>query len=164
MAGRAARAAQGHRQRRGAQLKITVLALGRNRDADLDRLIQAYVGRCPWPVRIDELVPRKGESEAARLARALPEGAAIVALDERGELATSEALAARLGDWRDARRDLAFLIGGADGLDESLRKKADLAVAYGAATFPHQVVRILLAEQIYRATTILSGHPYHRGG
>ncbi len=163
MAGRAARAAEGHGERRGKQLKITILAIGRNRDADLDRLIQTYAGRCPWPLRIEELVPRKGESEAARLTRALPEGAATIALDERGELATSEALAARIGAWRDTGRDLAFLIGGADGLDETIRARADWHLALGRLTWPHLLVRLLLAEQLYRASTILAGHPYHRG-
>lgn len=163
MAGGAARAAEGGGQRGGAQLKITILAIGRNRDADLGRLIQGYAGRCPWAVRIEELVPRKGESEAARLSRALPEGAAIIALDERGELATSETLAARIGEWRDTGRDLAFLIGGADGLDEAIRAKADWRLALGRLTWPHLLVRLLLAEQLYRASTILAGHPYHRG-
>ncbi len=162
MAGGAARAAEGHGERCGTELKITVLAIGRNRDADLDRLIQGYAGRCPWPVRIEELVPRKGESEATRLTRALPEGAVVTALDERGELATSEALAARLGDWRDAGSDLAFLIGGADGLDEAIRAKADWRLALGRLTWPHLLVRLLLVEQLYRASTILAGHPYHR--
>jgi 23S rRNA (pseudouridine1915-N3)-methyltransferase len=162
VAGRAARAPQGGGDGGGAELKITVLALGRNRDADLERLIQGYVARCPWPVRIDELVPRKGESEAARLGRALPDGAAVTALDERGELATSEDLATRIGDWRDAGRDLAFLIGGADGLDEAMRARADWRLALGRLTWPHLMVRLLLVEQLYRASTILAGHPYHR--
>jgi 23S rRNA (pseudouridine1915-N3)-methyltransferase len=162
VAGRAARAPQGGGDGGGAELKITVLALGRNRDADLERLIQGYVARCPWPIHIDELVPRKGESEAARLARALPDGAAVTALDERGELATSEDLATRIGDWRDAGRDLAFLIGGADGLDEAMRARADWRLALGRLTWPHLMVRLLLVEQLYRASTILAGHPYHR--
>lgn len=108
-------------------------------------------------------MPRKGESEAARLSRALPEGAAVIALDERGELATSEALATRIGEWRDTGRDLAFLIGGADGLDEAIRTRADWRLALGRLTWPHLLVRLLLAEQLYRASTILAGHPYHRG-
>jgi 23S rRNA (pseudouridine1915-N3)-methyltransferase len=88
----------------------------------------------------------------------------LIALDERGKSTGSEDFARKLARFRDdGAPATAFLIGGADGLDETLRKQADLTLSFGAATFPHQIVRILLAEQIYRAITILSGHPYHRG-
>ncbi|MEZ5865464.1 MAG: 23S rRNA (pseudouridine(1915)-N(3))-methyltransferase RlmH [Geminicoccaceae bacterium] len=114
-------------------------------------------------MRIDELVPRRRARRHASPGR-LPEGAATVALDERGELATSEALAARLGDWRDAGRDLAFLIGGADGLDAAMRACADWRLAPGRlAPGRTSSVCLLLVEQLYRASTILAGHPYHRG-
>ena len=139
-----------------------VAAIGRNRDADLGRLIDTYRKRCPWTVELVELVPRKGESESARLLRAIQPGDVVVALDERGELATSEGLATRLGGWRDAGREVTFLIGGADGLDEALRSRADWQLALGRLTWPHLLVRLLLVEQLYRASTILAGHPYHR--
>ena len=101
--------------------------------------------------------------EAVALAAAVPEIAAIVALDEAGEVLSSPQLAARLERWRDAGTPaLAFLIGGADGLAESLLRRANLRLAFGTATWPHQLVRIMLLEQLYRAMTILSGHPYHR--
>lgn len=102
--------------------------------------------------------------EAAALERAIPEIAAIVALDAHGEALSSRDLAVRLGRWRDQGIPATtFLIGGADGLAQSLRHRAGLSLAFGAATWPHQLVRIMLLEQIYRAMTILSGHPYHRG-
>ena len=102
--------------------------------------------------------------EAKFFAAALPEGAAVAVLDERGKSLTSEAFAA----WTGARRDeggkaLALVIGGPDGLDESLRRAATLTLSFGAMTLPHQLVRALALEQLYRAATILSGHPYHRG-
>ena len=104
-----------------------------------------------------------GAREGEALLAAVPDGARIVALDERGKSQTSEAFAKRLGIWRDdGVRAVAFLIGGADGLDESLRKRADMVVSFGALTWPHMLVRALLAEQLYRAHTILTGHPYHR--
>jgi len=143
-------------------LRVTILAIGKNRDADLDRLIRTYQKRCPWLIEVQELVPRKGESEADRLARAIPAGDVLVALDERGELATSAALADRLGAWRDAGRTLTFLIGGADGLDAGLTGRSDWCLALGRLTWPHMLVRLLLMEQLYRANTILTGHPYHR--
>jgi len=88
-----------------------------------------------------------------------------IVLDERGEAIGSEALAARIGAWRDAgAASLHTLIGGPDGLDPALRKGADLVLGLSPLTWPHQLVRIMLAEQLYRVTTILSGHPYHRGG
>ena len=143
-------------------MKVTIAAIGRNRDADLGRLIETYRKRCPWAVELTELVPRKGESEAARLARAVPPGDVLVALDERGEPATSESLAQRLAGWRDAGRGVCFLIGGADGLDQDIRTRADWQLALGRLTWPHMLVRLLLVEQLYRASSILSGHPYHR--
>ena len=101
--------------------------------------------------------------EAVALAAAVPEIAAIVALDATGEVLSSPQLAARLERWRDAEAPaVAFLIGGADGLAESLLRRANLRLAFGTATWPHQLVRIMLLEQLYRAMTILSGHPYHR--
>ena len=143
-------------------MRVSIFAIGKNRDVDLERLIQTYRTRCPWPIEIHELVPRKAESEALRLVRAIPAGDILVALDERGELATSAALAERLGSWRDAGRDVTCLIGGADGLDAGILGRADWRLALGRLTWPHLLVRLLLMEQLYRASTILAGHPYHR--
>ena len=105
---------------------------------------------------------RKGESESDRLLRAIQPGDVVVALDERGEPATSASFAQKLGGWRDAGQEVTFLIGGADGLDDALRARADWQLALGRLTWPHLLVRLLLVEQLYRASTILAGHPYHR--
>ena len=102
--------------------------------------------------------------EAEALLTALPNGATVAALDERGIGLTSAAFAARLGAWRDGGvSDLAFVVGGADGLDDSVRQRADLLLSFGVMTWPHMMVRAMLAEQLYRADRILAGHPYHRG-
>ena len=101
--------------------------------------------------------------EGELLLAAAAKGAALVALDERGRAETSEEFASRLGNWRDTGvADVAFLIGGANGLAPALRKNAVHLMAFGAMTWPHMLVRAMLAEQLYRAVTILSGHPYHR--
>lgn len=105
---------------------------------------------------------RKRE-EASALEKALPEGAILVLLDERGKTLDSQAFSDAIGRYRDnGKRDMMLAIGGADGLDPELRAKADLVLNLGTMTWPHQLVRILIAEQLYRAVTILSGHPYHR--
>jgi 23S rRNA (pseudouridine1915-N3)-methyltransferase len=106
---------------------------------------------------------RRMLEESIALANVIPERAVTVILDERGESMNSASFAGRLQGWRaqDAPA-VAFVIGAADGLAPGLRDKADLAIAFGAATWPHQLVRIMLLEQLYRAVTILAGHPYHR--
>jgi 23S rRNA (pseudouridine1915-N3)-methyltransferase len=101
--------------------------------------------------------------EAAAISAAIPEKSVLVALDERGENIDSAAFAGHLGRWRDQSvANTIFVIGGADGLSPDLRRKAKLGLAFGAATWPHQMVRVMLLEQLYRAATILAGHPYHR--
>ncbi|WP_367717288.1 23S rRNA (pseudouridine(1915)-N(3))-methyltransferase RlmH [Nitratireductor sp. GISD-1A_MAKvit] len=101
--------------------------------------------------------------ESRRIRQTCPEGAALFLLDERGKNLTSRELSQAIADLRDeGRRHLAIIIGGPDGHDPELRRSADRTIAFGAQTWPHQIVRVMLAEQIYRATTILSGHPYHR--
>lgn len=106
---------------------------------------------------------RRMLEESIAVANVVPDRAVTVILDERGESLSSAALAGRLQDWRAAERPAAvFIVGAADGLATTLREKADLALALGTLTWPHQLVRIMLLEQLYRAATILSGHPYHR--
>jgi 23S rRNA (pseudouridine1915-N3)-methyltransferase len=101
--------------------------------------------------------------EAAAISAAIPEKSVLVTLDERGENMDSTAFAAHLGRWRDESSiNAVFLIGGADGLSPDLQRKGGFRIAFGAATWPHQMVRIMLLEQLYRAATILAGHPYHR--
>jgi 23S rRNA (pseudouridine1915-N3)-methyltransferase len=107
--------------------------------------------------------PERQADEAERLAGRRPPGSALLVLDERGKNLTSHQLAERLASLRDdGRKALTIVIGGPDGLAAPLREEADLVLSFGALTWPHQMVRIMLAEQLYRAATILSGHPYHR--
>ena len=123
--------------------------------------------RASTSIEIDEAQGRSPEerkrAEALLFKSRLPAGALLVALDERGAAMTSQAFAALIGKARDASTPaLVLLVGGPDGLDESVRKAASASLAFGAATLPHQLVRVLAAEQVYRAFTILTGHPYHR--
>jgi 23S rRNA (pseudouridine1915-N3)-methyltransferase len=112
--------------------------------------------------RARETAERRAD-EAGRLLAQMPPGAALILLDERGKNITSEDFANQIAALRDGgRKATAIAIGGPDGLDPSLRSQAALTLSFGALTWPHQLVRVMLAEQLYRATTILSGHPYHR--
>ncbi len=118
------------------------------------------------PLTIHEVEDRKGggmRAEAALLRKAIPAGAVVCVLDERGRQMTSPDFAARLAEWRDqGRQDLALVIGGADGIDAALRKDADMALSLGKMVWPHMLARVMLTEQLYRAATILAGTPYHR--
>jgi 23S rRNA (pseudouridine1915-N3)-methyltransferase len=106
--------------------------------------------------------PERVAAEAASLlSRA--EGTKLVAFDERARSLSSPDFAERLRAWRDGGSSISLVVGGPDGLDETVRRRADLLVSFGQLTLPHQVVRVLVAEQVYRALTILAGHPYHRG-
>jgi 23S rRNA (pseudouridine1915-N3)-methyltransferase len=158
-------------------VRLLIAAVGRLKAGPERELLARYLERANaagkslalFPVDVVEVAEsrarHKAADEAKLLLAAVPAGAKLIALDERGRNSGSEDFANTLARARDGGAACcALLIGGADGLDDSLRKKADLTIGYGAATFPHQIVRILLAEQIYRAATILSGHPYHRGG
>ena len=118
------------------------------------------------PVQMHEVEDRKGGgmvAEAALLSRALPKGAVTVMLDERGRTLGSPQFADQLAGWRDdGRGDVAFVIGGADGIAPDLRARADFRLSFGAMVWPHMLVRVMLAEQLYRAAAILAGSPYHR--
>jgi 23S rRNA (pseudouridine1915-N3)-methyltransferase len=151
-------------------VRITILAIGRAKAGPETALYEHFVRRIAWPVTLRELEEKRQLPTAQRIARegallseALPAGARSIALDERGVLQSSEEFAALLGQWRDqGTPEICFMIGGADGHAEPVRARADLLLALGRMTWPHLVVRSLLAEQLYRAQTILSGHPYHR--
>jgi 23S rRNA (pseudouridine1915-N3)-methyltransferase len=149
-------------------LKLVVVAVGRARQGAERALWEDFSGRLAWPIRLVEVESKRPgpglkEREADLLLKALPEGATLVALDERGRTVTSEDFAKRLGQWQDQGvANLAFVIGGADGLAESVRARAQFLLSLGAMTWPHMLVRGLLAEQLYRADRILAGHPYHR--
>jgi len=130
--------------------------IGRSPEADL---VDRYLKRIGWPTRITEL-PDRGGRVPERSA-----GAVTIMLDERGEALSSMQLAKTLERWRDGgKREARFLIGAADGHDEAARAEADLLLSFGPATWPHLLVRAMLAEQLFRATSILASHPYHREG
>jgi 23S rRNA (pseudouridine1915-N3)-methyltransferase len=155
-------------------MRLRIVAVGRLRDGPEKRLADDYLDRFEktgrglgiGPLDVVEVEDRKGggaAAEAGLLRRAIPEGATLVVLDERGRLMTSPAFAQQIGAWRDdGRRTLALVIGGADGLDPALRSEADMALSFGPMVWPHMLARVMLAEQLYRAATILSGGPYHR--
>lgn len=166
------------RARALTRMRLVIAAVGRLKAGPERELCERYVERATAagravglsPVEVAEVPESNARrpadriaEEAERLEAALPLGAARVVLAAKGRNLASDDFAARLAALRDRGPPaLAFVIGGPDGLAETLVRRADLALSFGAATFPHQVVRILLAEQIYRAVTILSGHPYHR--
>lgn len=136
---------------------LHVIARGKIARSPEAELVLRYEKRIAWPVRFTELPDTGGR---------MPDMSGqtrIVLLDERGKNLSSEDLAATLGRWRDEGvRETRFLIGAADGHEASLRESADLLLAFGCATWPHLLARAMLAEQLYRATSILAGHPYHR--
>jgi len=151
-------------------VKLTIAAIGRSGRGPERDLYDHYAGRIRWPLALRELEERR-KLPAAELMRregelllgAVPAGAVLVALDRRGKAMDSESFARQLGRWRDGSvSDVAFLIGGADGHAEPLLKKAALVLSFGPMTWPHQLARAMLAEQIYRSQQLLAGHPYHR--
>ena len=155
-------------------MRLHVCAVGRLRAGPERSLTDDYYERFDrtgrplglGPVTEHEVEDKKGGgrlAEADLLCRTVPDGALLVTLDERGKPLSSPEFAAQLARWRDAgRQDAAFVIGGADGIDPALRARADVSVSFGAMVWPHLLVRVMLAEQLYRAATILSGGPYHR--
>ncbi len=153
-------------------MRITICAVARARGDPVAEICRTYQKRLPWPVTIREVEVRKNLSgeklaraEASLLGAALPERATAIALDGNGKVHSSEAFAKRLGRWRDdGVADLAFMIGGANGLHRDLVQGAHFGLSLGAMTWPHLLARAMLMEQLYRAHTILSGHPYHRAG
>ena len=153
-------------------MKLHLVCVGRLRkgpektmvDDYLDRFAKTGRGLGLPPVTVSELDAKGAgmEAEGELIARAIPPGAALIVLDERGRQPTSPEFAAQLGDWRDNARDVALVIGGADGIAQDLRDRADLAISFGRVVWPHMLVRVMVAEQLYRAASILAGSPYHR--
>lgn len=159
-------------------MRISILAVGRMKQGPERELVARYLDRAVASGKslgltgfaVTEFTESRASSAAARKteeARALhdhlPGPVTLVTLDERGAAMGSEDFAKKLGRWRDdGAQNVSFVIGGADGLDPAFVKQASLSLSFSPLTWPHQLVRIMLAEQLYRATTILSGHPYHR--
>ncbi len=156
------------------QVRVSLNAVGRLKVGPEKDLIDLYLDRFGktgralglGPAVVSEVDDRKGggkQAEAGLLRKSIPKGAAIIALDERGKVLTSPDFADALAGFRDAgRSDCAILIGGADGLDPTLRGEADLVLSLGKMVWPHMLARVMLAEQLYRAASILAGQPYHR--
>ena len=140
-------------------MRLHIIARGKIGRSPEAELVERYAKRIAWPFKITEL-PDVGGTLPAPLTPARD-----VALDERGKQLSSEEFAALLGKWRDdGVREVRFLIGAADGHGDAGRQQADLLIAFGAMTWPHMLARAMLAEQLWRATSILAGHPYHRSG
>jgi 23S rRNA (pseudouridine1915-N3)-methyltransferase len=155
-------------------MRVHLCVVGRLRAGPEKTLIDDYLTRFDrsgralglGPARVVEVEDKKNAgmaAEAALLRKALPKGAVICTLDERGKVLSSPDFSQKIAGWRDTgRQDLALIIGGADGIDPSLRAEADFSISFGKMVWPHMLVRVMLAEQIYRAVTILGGSPYHR--
>lgn len=130
--------------------------IGRSPEAEL---VDRYLARIAWPTRVTELPDRGGKMPE------MPANSISIVLDERGMALPSSELARKLEAWRDGgKREVRFLIGAADGHDDNEREAADLLLSFGKATWPHLLARAMLAEQLFRATSILANHPYHREG
>jgi len=152
-------------------MKITLAAVGKLKPSPEKELFDLYLRRLSWDVTTREIDIKKPSLpaeqrralEAEQILETLSSSGAIIALDERGKSLSSEQFAQRIGNWQnEGISHLGFCIGGQDGLDESVRKRAQLVLSFGALTWPHMLARAMLAEQLYRASTLLSGHPYHR--
>ncbi len=155
-------------------MRIHICAVGRLRTGPERALIDDYLTRFDrtgralglGPAQLHEVEDKKGggmAAEAALLERVIPKASVIVALDERGKLQSSPEFADQLGAWRDGGRgDVAFVIGGADGIAPELRGRADFKLSFGRMVWPHMLARVMLSEQLYRAASILAGSPYHR--
>jgi len=155
-------------------MRVSIVAVGRLRAGPERALIDDYLTRFTrsgrplglGPAQVIEVEDKKGggmAAEAPLLARAVPQGALRVVMDERGRTLSSPEFARQIADWRDAGRgEVSFVIGGADGLDPGFRAEADFALSFGTMVWPHMLVRVMLAEQLYRAASILAGAPYHR--
>ncbi len=155
-------------------MRVHLCAVGRLRAGPERALVDDYLARFDrtgralglGPAKETEVEDKRGggmSAEAVLLDRAVPQGAALCVLDERGRTPSSPEFAAILAGWRDAGRgDTAFAIGGADGTDPALRARADMLLSFGPMVWPHMLVRVMLAEQLYRAAAILAGTPYHR--
>jgi 23S rRNA (pseudouridine1915-N3)-methyltransferase len=158
-------------------MRLMIIAIGRLKAGPERELVTRYVDRLNTAgrtvaigpvehIEIDESRARRAEDRKAEEANAMlraAAGARLVILDESGRTETSEAFATRLGKWRDdGAPSVAFAIGGPDGHGEAIRQASTASLSFGSMTMPHQIVRALVTEQLYRAVTILTGHPYHR--
>ncbi len=155
----------------GSGMNVTLCTVGRLRPGPEKDLFESYIKRIPWTVSVCEVEVRdtanpkqKAQAECESLSAKIPKGAKVICLDSRGKTKSSEAMAGLISDWRDSGvRDLCVLIGGADGLSEDIRRCSDVVLSFGSVTWPHMLMRVLVAEQLFRWHCILTDHPYHRG-
>ncbi len=154
-------------------MQISVFAVGRKMPAWVNQASDDYIKRMPrrWQFQVREFAQAQGDSkdvimarEAEALLAAIPDKAHVIALDNRGASWDTEQVAQQLERWQELGKSLILLIGGADGLHPSVRKRADQMWSLSPLTFPHPLVRVVLAEQLYRAQSLLDNHPYHRAG
>jgi 23S rRNA (pseudouridine1915-N3)-methyltransferase len=158
------------------RVKLQIISVGHKPPDWISNGFHDYVRRMPreLPIVLTEIRPaahsgnsaaqvaRARQTEGERILAAIPPGGVKVALDERGKTMSTMQLAGQIEDWMSQGRDVCFLIGGADGLDDAVKDGADLVVSLSMLTMPHALVRVVLAEQLYRATSIIRNHPYHR--
>ncbi len=158
-------------------MRFVIVAVGHRQPSWVQTAVTDYIGRLPREAAVnlielrpdprpdnagEQAIARLLEREAARIATAIPRGAAVVALDETGTPMSTRVFATQIERWRTDARDVAFVIGSADGLDATLKRNADRLLSLSAMTLPHGLARVMLAEQIYRAHSLAAGHPYHR--
>jgi 23S rRNA (pseudouridine1915-N3)-methyltransferase len=146
-------------------LKLQIIAVGHKMPSWVESPAQDYIKRMPkdFPIEVKELKPDISPAkEGLKILEALPKNAIVIAMDERGRDLTTMQLSQMMQDWRQDGKDVVFLIGGADGLSPEIKQKATNLIRLSSMTLPHAMARLLLIEQLYRAYTILQGHPYHR--
>lgn len=155
-------------------MKISIISIGKFENSPHKQVYETYIKRLKWKVELKELdlknsqnlsVPKIKEGEGALILKALKPSSKLIVLDEEGKQFSSVAFAKMISDFAVAGdSDLSFVIGGSDGLSEEVLQKSNLKISFGKMTFPHLMVRAILAEQLYRAQSIIAGHPYHREG
>jgi 23S rRNA (pseudouridine1915-N3)-methyltransferase len=144
-------------------MKFHILAVGQIKQGPEKDLLEQYRKRITWPLTIKELNPRKPSDTSSLILENIPDSSAVIALDERGKNLNSLEFSGLIQNYLDSGvKNLSFLIGGADGFEETIRSKADHLISFGRLTWPHMVVRALLVEQLYRSQQIINRHPYHR--
>ena len=143
-------------------LSIDLIAVGKLKNDPLLDVFEDYKKRLLWKFTLHELEGRTQAEQLVKINEKLNPNAAVIVMDERGKSISSRDFASKIDQWQIAHGNIQFVIGGADGLSDEIRKKASMLMSFGAQTWPHMMARVMLVEQIYRAQQILAGHPYHR--
>ena len=148
-------------------LDIKILTIGKNSQKSLDKYFAEYISKTPWNIGTIEIKLKNskseiGELEEKKISKLIGSNGYLIVLEETGKQISSKDFSKKLYEWNFEGKDIFFLIGGPNGLSQNIKGKADLTLSFGKMTWPHKLVKILLSEQLYRASTILNGHPYHR--